>query len=379
MLPLRRVRAVMRKELRLLLRDRFYLFMALLLPLLTLVIMGYGITSDVRNMPLGVFDADQTAVSRRFVDAFTASGYFRLTETVWDADALEDALQAGRIRAGVVIPSGFGRAMLRGQAAQSQILIDASLLSRAEIARGYAEAVVGEFNHEQLRSLSARAAGAVVPAAQIEVVGRVWYNPTLASRNFIVPGLLVISLLFWAPILVALSVTREKESGAILNIQTVPLARWEYILGKLIPYAAITFGGYVLVLLGTVGLFGVPLRGSLGLLTAAALVFVVAMTGLGLLVSVLVRTQIAALLVTATVVMTIGLFYSGWLTPLASLDAAGQMVGKTLPTANFMTLVRGVFLKGLGWDRLGSTVLTMAGYAALFVLLPILGFRKRRR
>lgn len=376
---LRRVRALMRKELHLLLRDRFYLFMALLLPLLTLVIMGYGITSDVRNMPLGVLDADQSAESRRLVDAFTASGYFRLASVVWTAEALEDGLQAGRIRAAVIIPSGFSRTLLRGQSAQTQILIDASFLSRAEIARGYAEAIVAAFNHSRLSTLAARAPAVGPGGLDLNVVSRVWYNPTLESKNFIVPGLLVVSLLFWGPILVSLSVTREKESGAILNIQTVPLARWEYIVAKLVPYASISVGGYVLLVLGTVGLFRIPLKGSLGLLTAGAVVYIVAMVGLGLLISVLVRTQIAALLVAATVVLSIGLFYSGWLSPISALDATGQLASRTLPTADFMSLTRGVFLKGLGWETYGGTLLTLAVYAALFVLLPILGFRKRRR
>lgn len=375
---LRRVRAVMRKELHTLLRDRFYLFMGLLLPVITLVIMGYGMTYDVRNLSLGVLDLDQSAESRRFVDAFAASGYFRLVARAWSIDALEDQLQAGRVRTAVVIPPGFARALYRGQPAQSQILVDASFLIRAEIARGYAEAIVAEFNHEQLRAAARRSAG-VPGAADLEVVGRVWYNPALETKNYIVPGLVVISLLFWAPLLVTLSVTREKETGAILNVQTVPLARWEFIIGKLVPYAAITFTGYFLLLLASVALFRVPLKGSITLLTAAALIYVVAMTGLGLLVSVLVRTQIAALLVTATLVMAVGLFYAGWLSPLETLDQAGQLVGRTLPTADFMTLVRGVFLKGLGWNAYAGTLLALGVYALLFVLLPILGFRKRRR
>jgi len=375
----RRLTAMMRKELYVLLRDRFYLFMALLLPLLTLILMGYGMTSDVKNLPLGVVDADQSRESRTLIDALTASGYFRLA--VWEQrpEALEDAMRLNRIRAAVVIPSGFSRRLLRGQRAPAQVLIDASLPSRAEITRGYADAIIAQFNHQRLRALAARAPGLDTGIPAVTVISRIWYNPTLESRNFIVTGLFVISLLFWSPMLVSLSVTREKESGAILNIQTVPLARWEYIVGKLVPYTAIIFTSYFLLLLGTVVLFRIPLRGSLGVLTTGAFLYVVAMTGLGLLVSVLVRTQIAALLVTATLVMSIGLFYSGWLQPISSLDAAGQLLGRTLPTADFMTLSRGVFLKGLGWEAYGRTLIALGVYASVVVLLAILGFRKRRR
>lgn len=234
MQPLRRIRAVMRKELRLLLRDRFYLFMALILPVITLVIMGYGLTYDVKGLPLGVVDLDQSAESRRFVETFTVSGYFRHVMRAWSADALDRAMEAGRIRVGLVIPPGFARVLDRGEPAEAQIFIDASFSTRAEIARGYAEAIVAHFNHERLLALAERA-----PSG----------TPTLAG-----------------------------------------------------------------------------------------LVFVVAMTGLGLLVSILARTQVAALLLTGTIVMAVGLFYSGWVSPVSTLDEAGRAVSRLLPTADFMTL-----------------------------------------
>jgi len=377
--PLRRVRAVMRKELRLLLRDRFYLFMALILPVITLIIMGYGLTYDVKGLPLGVVDLDQSAESRRFVETFTVSGYFRHVMRAWSADALDRAMEAGRIRVGLVIPPGFARVLDRGEPAEAQIFIDASFSTRAEIARGYAEAIVAHFNHERLLALAERAPGGTPTLAGLDVTTRIWFNPTLESKNFMVPGLLVISLLFWGPLLVTLSVAREKETGAILNIQTAPVARWEYVTGKLVPYATMSFISFLLLVLASVVLFQVPLKGSVGLLLMAALVFVVAMTGLGLLVSILARTQVAALLLTGTIVMAVGLFYSGWVSPVSTLDEAGRAVSRLLPTADFMTLVRGVFLKGLGFSAYRGTLLTLSTYAVVFVFLSVVGFKKRRR
>ncbi len=378
-MPLRRVAAVAKKELKVLRRDRFYLFMALALPVLTMVVMGYGLSYDVKGLPLGVADLDRTAESRAFVDAFTVSDYFRLATTADSGDVLERAMQGGRIRTAIVIPPGFARTLHRGQSAQVQILIDASFATRAEIARGYVEAIVAQFNIERLHRLMERAPAGAVRLVGVDVAGRVWFNPTLETKYFMVPGLLVITLLFWAPILVSLSVTREKESGAILNVQTAPLARWEYVIGKLAPYVAVTFISYILLLAAAVGLFRVPVKGSIALLTGTAVLYIVALMGLGLLVSVLVRTQVAALLVTATISMSIGIFYSGWLAPLSTLNAQGQVMSRLLPTADFMTLTRGVFLKGLGFGAYRDTVLALTLYAFVFVILPILGFRKRRR
>lgn len=376
----RRIFAMIRKELRVLVRDRFYLFMAIGLPVLTVIVMGYGINFDVKGLPLGVADLDQSAASRAFVDAFTTSGYFRLAVVSQRPAELDRAMDAGRIRVGIVVPPGFSRTLARGRAAEAQIFIDGSFSTRAEIARGYVTAIVVRFNQERLANLARRVPGlAQNSMPELDVVGRTWYNPALESKNFLIPGLVVLSLLFWTPVLGSLTVTREKETGAILNVQTVPMARWEYILGKLVPYAGMSFVSYWLLVLVSVALFHVPVKGSLAVLTLGALAYVIGMTGLGLLVSMLVRTQVAGLLATAVIVMAIGLFYSGWLDPLSTLDQRGQALSRLLPTGDFMTLTRGVFLKGLGFEAYGRTLIGLGFYAGVVVMLSILAFRKRRR
>lgn len=363
-----------------LVRDRFYLFMAIGLPVLTVIVMGYGINFDVKGLPLGVADLDRSSASRAFIDAFTTSGYFRLAVVSERPAELDRAMDAGRIRVGIVIPPGFSRTLARGRAAEAQIFIDGSFSTRAEIARGYVTAIVVRFNQERLRTLARRIPGLAQGALpELDVVGRTWYNPALESKNFQIPGLVVLSLLFWAPVLVSLTVTREKETGAILNVQTVPMARWEYVLGKLVPYAGMSFVSYWLLVLASVALFRVPVKGSLAVLTLGAVAYVVGMTGLGLLVSMLVRTQVAGLLATAVIVMAVGLFYSGWFEPLSTLEQRGQALSRLLPTGDFMTLTRGVFLKGLGFETYGRTLVVLGVYAATAVLLSILAFRKRRR
>ena len=380
MRSLRRILAVAKKEQKILVRDRFYLFMAIALPVLTMVILGYGINYDVRGLPLGIADLDQSPESRQFVDAFTTSGYFRLAMSTQQSAALDRALDAGGIRVAVVIPSGFSQALHRGRLAEAQVLVDGSFSTRADIARGYVKVIVARFNQEHLEGLAQRLpelSGTIMP--RLDVVSRVWFNPSLESKNFVVTGMLVVGLLFWTPVLISLSVTREKETGSILNVQTAPLARWEYVAGKLIPYAGISFIGYWLLLITSVALFQVPLKGSVIVLTLGGLLYVVGMSGLGLLVSMLVRTQVAALLVTSTIVMSIGIFYSGWLQPIAMLESRGRALSRLLPTADFMTLARGVYLKGLGFSAYRGALLTLAIYAAVFTGLSVLAFQKRRK
>lgn len=383
---LRRVRAVMGKELAVLLRDRFYLLMAIGFPLVTMLLMGYGMNYDVRNVPLGIADLDETADSRALTAAFTASGYFRLVTVTRRPRTLDDEMAAGRIRAAIEIPSGLARALAAGartgraagSGAAVLVAVDGSFPLRADIARGYAEAIVARFNQDRLAAAILRVpTGAAVPSLTVE--SRIWFNPTLDSNNFIIPGLLVINLLMWPPILTSLTVTREKESGAILNVQTAPIAGWEYMLGKLIPYAGISFLSYWLLLACAVGLFHVRMLGSLVALSLGALLFVTATAAIGLVISVLVRTQVAALLATVVVVMVPGMEYSGFSEPIGTLDASGRLMSHLFPAADFMFLARGVFLKGFGLAAAADSLLRLAAYAAAAVLAATLAFRKRRR
>lgn len=375
---LRRVRAVMRKELAVLRRDRFYLLMAIGFPLVTMLLMGYGMNYDVRNVPLGIADLDETADSRALTAAFTASGYFRLVTVTRRPRTLDDEMAAGRIRAAIEIPSGLARALAARRGAAVMVAVDGSFPLRADIARGYAEAIVARFNQDRLAAAILRVpTGAAVPSLTVE--SRIWFNPTLDSNNFIIPGLLVINLLMWPPILTSLTVTREKESGAILNVQTAPIAGWEYMLGKLIPYAGISFLSYWLLLACAVGLFHVRMLGSLVALSLGALLFVTATAAIGLVISVLVRTQVAALLATVVVVMVPGMEYSGFSEPIGTLDASGRLMSHLFPAADFMFLARGVFLKGFGLAAAADSLLRLAAYAAAAVLAATLAFRKRRR
>ncbi|HET7265874.1 MAG TPA: ABC transporter permease [bacterium] len=375
---LRRVRAVMQKELAVLRRDRFYLLMAVGFPLVTMLLMGYGMNYDVRNVPLGIADLDGTAESRALTAAFTASGYFRLVTATRNPRTLDDEMAAGRIRAAMEIPSGLGRALAAGRAAAVLLAVDGSLPLRADISRGYAAAIVARFNQDRLAAAALRLpAAAAVPSLTVE--SRIWFNPTLDSNNFMVPGLLVINLLMWPPILTSLTVTREKESGAILNVQTAPIAGWEYVLGKLVPYAGISYLTYWLLLACAVWLFHVRMLGSLVALSLGALLFVIATAAIGLVVSVLVRTQVAALVATVVVVMVPGMEYSGFSEPIGTLDASGRVMSHLFPVADFMFLVRGVFLKGFGLAAGADSLLRLAGYAGAAVLVATLAFPKRRK
>lgn len=379
MRELRRIRPVLRKEWRALLRDRFFVRMATLLPVLSLIILGYGINYDVRDVPIGVVDADRTAESRQLVDAFLASDAFRLALETTEASELEEALRAGRIRVALEIPSGFARTLNRGRVSPVQVLVDGSFSVRAEIARAYAAAVVASVN--RARAADAGRIGALAPRMQAPLVveHRVWFNPSLESKRFVVAGLIPIVLLLWPPLVSTLTVARERETGALLNVQAAAIPARHYVLAKLVPYATLSFLSYGLLLAASAALFRVPLSGSAAVLTLGAAFYVLATTGLGILVSILVRTQVAAIMVTAIGVLVVGVEYSGFSEPIASLDAAGRLMSHVLPTADFMTLARGVYLKQFQFTDAWALLARLALHAATIIGLCMLAFPTRRR
>jgi ABC-2 type transport system permease protein len=214
----------------------------------------------------------------------------------------------------------------------------------------------------------------VVP---MSVEGRVWYNPSLETKNSLVPGLMVISLMFYPALLAALVLAREKERGTIFNLYCSPISRWQVIVGKAVPYIGVAFFVYFLLFALDVFVFRVRFVGNPLVLTAAALLYITASVGFGLLISVFCSTQVAAMLITFIALMTPSLLFSGLMTPVSSMEPMAQAISRLLPATYFITMVRGVFLKGLGFRHFAPDLLTLGAFAAVVYGIAILGFRKR--
>ncbi|MBI2379514.1 MAG: ABC transporter permease [Gammaproteobacteria bacterium] len=360
---LARVGAVITKETRELLRDPITVWLCFLMPLVMLFLFGYAVTLDVENIRLGVLDQDRTPASRALAMRFTASHYFERVRDFPQAHAITESLQRGELTLVLVIPHGTQRRLARGETAPVQLLVDGSYAATSLLAAGYAEAIVRGF--------------ASAPAAAVEPAVRIWYNPSLRSVNYIVPGLFGVILMAFPPMLTALAIVREKESGTIQQIYASPLTPREFMLGKLLPYAGVAFGEMLMVVGLGYAWFRVPFAGNPVELFAVAGLYVLITVGIGLLVSALAKTQVAAMLIALTIALMPSFLFSGFLFPVFSMPLMMQMYARAFPTSYFIDFARGVVLKGVGVEVLWFNVVWLAAYTAAVFLLAAWLLKKR--
>jgi len=371
---LERVPAIAAKETRELLRDPIYLGLAFVIPMIMILLFGFGLILDVKHLPVAFVDHDGSPWSRDYRDRFVHSEYFDLVGVLDRRSDIEEWLRTGRARVIIDLPPDFGRDLARGRPTAIGVTVDGSFPSRAAIITGYVSAINGLYNQQLLADFVNRRAPSGTGQLPVQVNMSVWYNPTLESKNAVVPGLLVLILMLFPALLGALLIVREKESGTIFNLYASPTGRLEIILGKLLPYLAVAMIDYFLIYTASRLIFDVRFTGSFLVLTAGAVLYSVCTIGIGLLISILTRSQLAAMFTTFLVTMTTAFNYSGFVTPVASMDAVGQFIAQLVPATHFMTVVRGSYLKGFGfgyyWPQLGAlAVYTLVVYTAAWLFL----------
>jgi ABC-type multidrug transport system permease subunit len=331
----------------------------------------------VKNLPVAFYDEDRSPLSREYMASFTNSEYFRLVTIATSGRELDRLIESAEVRAGVVIPQDFSRRLNGGEAATVQVLVDGTFPSRALVASGYITAIDAQFSAKLLAAYLARTGRVRAGVVPVTIDGRVWFNPTLETKNSLVPGLLVISLMFYPSLLAALVIVREKERGTIFNLYCSPVSRWQVIVGKAVPYIGLAFFVYLLLFSLSVFVFQVRFVGNPLVLTVAALLYITACIGFGLVISVFCRTQVAAMLVTFIALMTPSMLFSGLMTPISSMEPSAQAISRFIPASYFMAMVRGVFLKGLGFGQYTYDMLTLGAFAVVVYTVATLGFRKR--
>lgn len=372
----RRVLAIIAKEMRELLRDPIYVALSLLVPVTGIYIMGAGINLDVKNIPMAVYDRDRSAVSREYISSFINSDYFRLIGQVDHDTQAEEWMALGKIRLFIEIPENFSEKLAADKPVTVRVAIDGSFPSRAEVITGYVNAIHYQTNNRLLADYM-RKSGQTTELPEISPIAIVWYNPTLESKNFIIPGMLAILLLFYPAILGSLVVVREKEIGTIYNLYCSPVKGWEVVLGKAIPYIAISFAAYLLLFLLTVFIFEVKFTGSFFVLSLSALLFLACTVGYGLLLSMLISTQIAAMFITLITTLMPSLYYSGLLAPISGQSMAGKFISVFLPSTYFMEVVRGIYLKGATFAVVYPSLLALVIYLTTLYVLAVISFRKK--
>ncbi len=242
--------------------------------------------------------------------------------------------------------------------------------------KGYVSAINMQFNQKLLKDFIEQR-GISQINFPISVETRAWYNPALESKNFILPGELVTTLMFYSVLLASLIVVREKESGSIFNLYCSPVRAWEVVFGKAIPYVTVSFVTYLIIFLLTVGLFQTKFTGSFIFLTFSTIIYLFCTVGVGVLISMLAKTQITAMLIAFLGTIIPSFIYSGYFSPITSMSQSGQLISKTIPASYFMGIVRGVYLKGIGAESFTSELLSLLIYATVVYSLAILSFRKR--
>jgi ABC-2 type transport system permease protein len=369
MIAPRRLLAISRKETVQLRRDTRSLLLAFLLPVLLLLLFGYAISWDVRDISLGVLDEDRTPESRDLTDAFRASGYFDLGPPLTSRGQADEHLTRGSFLAVLVIPPGFADDVASGRSASVQALVDGSDANTASIAIGYAEAIVARYASRVL--LDTRE---IAPALRVE--SRVWYNEDLASRNMIVPGLVAVIMMIIASMLTSLTIASEWERGTMEQLISTPVTRLEVVIGKLLPYLGIGLLDVAACTLLGVGLFGVPFRGSALLLGGLSFLFLLGGLGLGIFISAVSRSQLVATQMAMVLTYLPSFLLSGFMFAISVMPAPLQAVTYLIPARYFLTVTRGIFLKGTGPSVLRDEALLMVAFAALGLSLAVRAFRK---
>jgi ABC-2 type transport system permease protein len=343
--------------------------LAFALPLVLLVFFGYAITWDIEDLELAVVDYDGTASSRQLVESFEATGFFRVTSRPGSAAAADRLLNRGDVRAVLVFPADFTRSLAAGRRAEVQFLVDGSDANTAAIAMNYGEAIVARFSRDVLL------AGARL-RPPFEVATRVWYNPTLESRNMIVPGLVAVIMSIIAAMLTALTIAREWERGTMEQLASTPVTRFEVILGKLLPYVVIGALDVAVTVGAAMLLFGTPFEGSVLVLGVLTLLFLIGSLGLGIFISAAVKSQVLATQIAMVATYLPALLLSGFLFDIASMPAVLRAFTYLIPARYFITVTRGVFLKGVGFEVLWIQGLFMTAFAILGLGLAVRAFRK---
>jgi ABC-2 type transport system permease protein len=370
----RRLVAIILKEFIQVIRDRRTLMMALLMPVVQLLLFGYAITTDVERLSTIVLDQSRTAESRALLERFANSRYYDIRAYASSLREVQDAVDRGTARVAIVLPPDLAETLQTGQPTRIQVIVDASdpIVARSAIATAEA---LGMVTSLELASRSGVAAGRTV-TLPLEVRTRAWYNPDLRSVNFMVPGLLAVILQMLTMILTAVAIVRERELGTLELLVATPIRKSELMLGKILPYVVIGYADITLALLIAVLWFKVPVRGSLALLYGLALIFYMTSLGQGVLISTVSRTQRQAMQ-GAFFAFLPTILLSGFMFPREGMPVVIQWIGYAIPLTHFLTIVRGIILKGVGLPMLWPQVIPLTVLGGLFFVASVIRFQKR--
>ena len=360
--------AVFRKELIHIRRDLPSLIQVILLPVMLLLLNGYALTFDLTDVPLAVYDQEQSRISQDFLQGFRGTRYFKIYRTVFSYGEIADLINTRQVKVALVLPFDFSRSLKSGQSAKVQAIIDGTDANTANLIIGYFQGIVSAYS-QKIMVERLQLQGAARVEIPIKSDPRVWYNEDLESRNFIVPGLIAIIMTMAGALLTALCIIREKERGSFEGLMGTPLKKWELILGKLGPYFLVgMLDVFIAMALGEF-LFQVPLKGSVWLFIALAGLFMLVVLGQGLLISVVAHSQLEAYQMAMITTFLPSFILSGAVFAIHQMPRALQVVYYLVPDTYLVNISKGIYLKGIGLEILWSSALMLLVFAAFFLLV----------
>jgi ABC-2 type transport system permease protein len=373
---LRRTAAVVKKETRHLLRDKRSLAQTILLPMMMLFLFGYALSLDVDRIPTVIYDLDKTVESADLRRRLVASRYFNVIGAVRGYRQLERMIMTRRAMMALVIPRGFGAKLKKNQRPKVQVFLDGVDASTATIALGYIQGLVGEFGMDRIFK-NFRRMGLTHFDPPLDVRMRVWFNPELRSKNFIIPGLIAVIMAIVSASTVSLTISREWESGTMEQLVSTPLRPLELLIGKMVPYLVLAMVSLVMSVAVAVYLFRVPFIGSLTLLLAFSFVFLLGTLSMGLLISIKAKSQLVSNQIGVLTTFLPSFLLSGFIFPILNMPTVLQYATYVVPARYYVTILKGLFLKGVGLTPLAPEVAFLAGFALVMFLLAARSLKMR--
>ncbi|OGD29475.1 MAG: hypothetical protein A2V57_07620 [Candidatus Aminicenantes bacterium RBG_19FT_COMBO_65_30] len=357
-------------------RDPKLLPVIFISPILQLLLLGYAANLDVKNIPSVICDMDRSAASREFLDDFVNSGYFSVEARVERMDEVDRYLDHGDAAMAFVIPRGFGDKIAARQEASVMIIADGSESQSATIGVNYATMIAAKYAQKIIFEAFERAKGLGLKPVLVNTEVRVWYNPELKSRNFMVPGVLGLILMIMTTSLASLGIVRERETGTMEQLIVTPIRPYQLIVGKLLPFVLIGLVDATFVITVARGWFGIPVRGSVALLFALCLAFMLNTLGTGLFISTISRTQQQAMLTSLFFILP-QLLLSGFVFPIENMPKVFQLLTTIIPIRYFFVIIRGIMLKGAGWAELWPQAAALLVLGTIILALSVARFHKK--
>jgi ABC-2 type transport system permease protein len=370
---MKRVLHLMKKEMLELRKDPRLFSVVILAPIIQLNVLGYAATTDVKDIPLAIVDADRSTASRQLVHRFEGSANFKIVATPGSTGEIDSYLDSGEAWMVLSIPPDYGRKVGAGRPTTIQLVADGTDSNSTGVAMGYAQALIGGY----VQDLAAAAAPGQPVTGLVQPEIQVWFNPRLESRDFMIPGIIALLLLVITTNLSAMAIVREKEIGTLEQLNVTPLARWELITGKLLPYAFIGIIDVVLVLIVAIYWFEVPMRGSIPLLFGMCLIYLLSTLGLGLFISTISRSQQQAMMTAVFFFLTPMMYLSGFIFPIENMPQWIQPFTYLIPLRYFLVIVRGIFQKGIGLEILWPQAVALLAWGLSMLTLATLRSSKR--